>query len=804
MSADPPASIGEMDLVRCDRTPIEFPPRSTVRAFSLQSASTSHPMDMYLSTESARMPKAAYLRLLDALETRATEMLDRVNDTPTAHPCFLDTDHARNAMRTSHTSAAASGNSSQSRSGAWHGNASIHHVEGHHGILRLLRERLMQTFRDRLDDTRKLHREVEVHGFDDSLSTMVFRRLMCLEHTDRMPNPVVDSHACVLYLGELGLQPDSVREGGSHGRPSFVHIDKTFTSLGLKAVVTSLNQLVASMQSGMDGIRALALSTHLDSRQAMTRINDAIHHIIQVVTLINRQVTRLLADVIRISPASKSLIRDIDATIQTVQNVYLSRLSLSRRAIERSGAKSVEELCDVMVCIVQRATLLMQELEPDQVPHTDRIADLAWSTQLLFDPLTLKLVSVIAAVFARTVNAWTSGGQEDGEDGDRGTDELHGDDGYTYSPRTSWPYPSSQSSPVRPSPTSPNSQHRPSSTASPRHGHEPQDYQRQFETAVWPYLEETGFVVPFVAERATGISTHGLSRVWQVLAELRQRLQLSVHASPPHGRADAFAITIDANNVHVSVPVSHAIASRLAPSMSPPPAVRAVPLLCLTRETRLRAGRYRNLGSVDTALQELIARVNANTEQTLGLVVQDTRRWIQKRESRRLPVSALPGSILENLKRMAAAGRAAMSRKSREGGHVAGDGHSGPGGRGLVTAQSLASLSSQPSQRGSDVYPQPPEQPHVLLCRILRELGRVVVGQPENGHGKSIFTTCVLTGTLSDSTPGMPGNTLAGKAGHAHGARHGSTGSADTPFIFEELDALVHDLQVPADSGVVL
>ncbi|KAJ1339613.1 hypothetical protein BSLG_005735 [Batrachochytrium salamandrivorans] len=158
-------------------------------------------------------------------------------------------------------------------------------------------------------------------------------------------------------------------ETSSETYPSFDHIDKVFISLGLKSTSSKLRGLAQQMQKSFKSLLIAKSSSgyHVGSSELISQINIAIAAIANTVQTITRHIACIVSDISSFDPKLLVQIRQIDMSIQVLS----------------------------AACVVDRTMLLIENLTPAQTPCVERIADHSWSAQVLYDPITLQLISLL-------------------------------------------------------------------------------------------------------------------------------------------------------------------------------------------------------------------------------------------------------------------------------------------------------------------------------------------------------------------------------------------------------------------------
>ncbi|KAK5665411.1 hypothetical protein QVD99_007763 [Batrachochytrium dendrobatidis] len=682
--------IGSLHIIEMCISAVGARSVANLQAFYLVTR-TRVPVKSYVKTVETGLEKSIYTLLLDTLEKHTLDALDKIALFPCKHPC--------------HVTAA-----------CYHSKVS-NQQESHSGALSLVRNRLNGIYRNQLLQIEHHQSQASVNGFGHRDSKLVTKQLLCLKGLDK--KVCVYYQSCILEMEQLHQESLKYSETSSETYPSFDHIDKVFISLGLKSTSSKLRGLAQQMQKEFQVIATIAKSSsgyHVGSSELISQINIAIAAIANTVQTITRHIACIVSDISSFDPKLLVQIRQIDMSIQVLSGNGLSarqknaqpasmRLqSPSTRAFTpfmNSRNNSINDVCDLAACVVDRTMLLIENLTPAQTPCVERIADHSWSAQVLYDPITLQLISTIATVFTTTLYAWVA------------------EESWFY---PDWSYQDSDQM----------QKHSCRETCVDI-----------FISRIWPFLAEVGYAVPFgINETRNLIASYGVSLVWQVIVELRHRLCLNIHPENVSTVCDSsngsplptpFRITIDTMCICISVPIKSDIYHKITMNNTHNP-IKVIPLLSVSFDPKL-FGRHTQESLSHERFPgpsfQLACKVNENTTHTLKLYLSQVQTWKNRHaKNKGMPSTCFSRFIPDTFSALVKADRDAQVNLNQrlavfQGNHAA----------------YIKSIGIQNHKPVSLI----PQDSFKLVCRLLRELSSSLTPLSVcHCTYPSLFTPCAL------------------------------------------------------------
>ncbi|KAH6591062.1 hypothetical protein BASA50_009062 [Batrachochytrium salamandrivorans] len=691
-------------------TLVPYTPHTKVFAYSLESQLYGQ-VTAYLCTSITNLPNATYAQLLEALKLYMHGVIDKTSKLPCEHSCLLNKDAS--GMESLHT---------------------------HKGVLALVRERLIQEHCNGLEQIQHQQKTIKACELNAPIPNFEMRRLFCIARHDRT-------------AGRHVLP--GLREAGGKDRPSFSHIDRTFVSLGVKNLASITQTMIRSVHDNIQEIHSIA-KTHtaysIHNSHVIACINSAIRKIAHSAETLICHISLNLPDIALVNSSKAHLIHQINMTVQTLLGkCYPERMpNLSIAAPDpqtttphiytlphaRYSYCSIHEIGELATCIGDRLVLLLESLEPLQLPRSDQVTENPWSSQIVYHPLTLTMISTIVTLFVTSLRIWTT------NSGDLA--EANAGSNCPYSQESN-------------------------KCENVNLGH--------FVNNIWPFIAHAGFVVPFSIDGIqSNVSSYGISCVWQIMIELQHRLVLKLHpqeSSNPSGTHALYKIAMSTFGIDVSVPISNRLWILLMPEIAHT-RVRVVPLLSVP--FNMRACRIDPIGdacSDSTATShEVSHKINDHTRKLIGEFANSSHKFMARRWKARLSSkSSLPRSVHDGLKRLQEV--ASSSRQTAIRGHRSVPRYSLASRNRLDRDYAFAGYSkSRHPVESTAATSTDNELPFTIVSSILRDIGVAVTGNSR----AYLFISCTLaTPLIQDKTSPL---------------------KETVPFICQEIDILRNDAKI--------
>ena len=483
----------------------------------------------------------------------------------------------------------------------------------HVGYLHLKRDLFIKKKRQIIAFLTSLKQTVESAGFDETMENITHRLVTCI---DVDSGSVVDLHGMyTVYFDEalMDAAPIHSRTDAS-GQVTAIHIDKTFQSIALKKLKLAISQTITTISQSLASLDSLA-SSYMTYQKSIT---EYARHVRSVVTCVSNTCSLIHALICELrgygldvfvpmhqadcTGRASSLIADILTAIKCVQSeniLQLKRMSLSAPTsnyhVNTSNVPSMEHTKVQVMCIVDKTHLLLDMLEPAQIQRDDAMvaSNKSWSTELLVDPLTIKCISILVALFNRALDAF-----------------CRDDNNKSITHRLS-----------------------------------------VFKTVIWPFLVHAGFLVPFAAEQVHKFSQKGLLTIAQTLKELQHRLMFNVCSSSddvPQGSVmykctDSFLVV----TLAVYPLLAQCVIDASKTSGSQSQNIKIKPILIVSQETDRTLGLHKLDHTSDPLMpdrsylgsncrkgyQKVLATLNLSSLQTLQRYVEELMSFHKRLEA---------------------------------------------------------------------------------------------------------------------------------------------------------------------------